>query len=384
MPLPANHTFVAQAPDWRGGIADTPSVLTTIADSLTGAEDRAAWWTRPRRSLRYLVTPRTVEASVQATEALRLARTGGRASVPHWGRGNVLTAFTASSDLGITASRVHGLAAGDMVAIHRPGDALATLREVATTPTTSTLTLTSAIPAGWAGTVWLARVLHGRVDEPSWTRAGQSGRRSLNVNFTEFPVAPAPAANWLAEATDVSHLWGPPPRFVLYLCLDETGSIGEGGAQRGLDLITLYADRIAAIGFCSFGDAIRKNYAITASVSTVADYLQDVVDGVSPAVDEFFGDDGGDTPENGVDALAAAVAAHAAYVSDLPRLVALKTDTWGFAHQAASPATVLAGLTALDGVWLEFNRNGSPDGTSYAATFPQTTKLRHSPFPDPI
>ena len=251
-------------------------------------------------------------------------------------------------------------------------------------PTATTLTLTAAIPAGWEGTVWLARVLHGRLSQPSWTRVGNSGLRSLALDFTEFPPVPAPEPDWQAEATDVSHLWGPPPRFVLYLCLDETGSIGEAGAQRGCDLIDLYADRIAAVGFCSFGDVIRKNYAITASVSTVRDYLQDVVDGVNPAHDEFFGDGGGDIPENGVDALAAAVAAHAAYTSDLPRLVALKTDTWGFAHQAASPATVLAGLTALDGVWLEFDRLGTHEGTSYAATFPQTTRLRHSKFPDPI
>ncbi len=384
MPLPTGHVFFPWCPDFAGSVKDTPTLLTSAASALRGDEDRAAWWTAPRRKLKFSIAARTIAAGFRVVESARLALVAGRASVPHWGRGNPLTVFAVGS-AAVTTERAHGFVAGDMVSLLRPTAETATLAEIATAPTTTTLTLTAAIPAGWdTDEVWILRVLHGRIAGPGWSAIGASELRSLGIDFQEFPPAPAPVPDWQAESPDFSHLWGPPAKFVLYLCLDETGSIGTAGAQRGLNLIELYADRLAAVGFCSFGDVIRKDYAITATIADVIDYLQDVVDGVNPAHDEFFGDGGGDTPENGVDALAAALAAHTAFVSDLPRLVALKTDTWGFAHNAAAAATVLTGLTALDGVWLEFNRNGSHDGTSYAATFPQTTKLRHSPFPDPL
>jgi len=173
---------------------------------------------------------------------------------------------------------------------------------------------------------------------------------------------------------------GVPLYFILMLALDQTGSIGIGGAQRGIEIVDTYGPRCVAIGLVSFGDAVVTHFAPT-DPATVRAFLEAAVaygaifDGGNP----FFHDDGGDIAENGVDALAAALAAHAGYSSPLPRLIFFKTDTQGFDHNIAAPATVNAGLQTLAGTWLEFG--AAAGGTSYAATFPPTAVVRHSGFP---
>jgi len=178
--------------------------------------------------------------------------------------------------------------------------------------------------------------------------------------------------------------------FVLFMCLDETGSIGIGGAQRGLDIIAAFRNavgdtQIRGIGYVSFGDIICEIYPITDDLDAVVTRLQAVVDsGGSDPV--FFQDNGGDTPENGVDALQVAIdqlAASSVAQAAQFRYIYLKTDTLGFAHNAADPATVLSTLesNAISRTWLEFGdaTDGSESGL-YADTFPESAKIRHDDF----
>jgi len=176
-----------------------------------------------------------------------------------------------------------------------------------------------------------------------------------------------------------------PGTFILFLCLDETGSIGIGGAERGIEIIDTYASRVPAIGFVSFGDIMCETFPIT-DAATCRARLQVVVDsGGSDPI--FFQDGGGDTPENGVDALNVACDQHAAYSSSLPRLVFMKTDNDNFLHNTSDPATVLGRLQGLWATWFEFN--GDEDGTSphYSVAFPENPTppgaITHSEFPLP-
>lgn len=381
MPLPAGHYWFPWLPDYASGISDRPEASATLADAITGKEERAVWLPRARRTLGYRLAPADVATGVRMTDMLRAARVTGRVSIPHWGRGRVLTAYAPGSAV-VTTAQAHGLAVGGMAALYRPGDEQAALVEVAAVGSPANITLTAPIPAGWTGHVWITPVLHGRLQEPTW--APLSDLRRIAVEFVEFPPAPSPLPNWQAFETDSSHVWtyGVPPVFAMFLCLDETGSIGIGGALRGIEIIDTYGERVGALGFVSFGDVMCKTYPITEDVAAVRAYLQAVVDYEDPEYSEFFQDGGGDTPENGVDALATALAAHAAFDSGLPRLVFLKTDTWGYANHTAVPATVNLALQSLYGTWLEFGEEGIGEGTSYAIGFPETERVKHSTFPD--
>jgi|GEM_PF-5022967 len=190
--------------------------------------------------------------------------------------------------------------------------------------------------------------------------------------------------------------------FVLFLCLDETGSIGIGGAERGLEIIAAFRDgvgdqQIRGIGYVSFGNIICETYPITSDLDAVVARLTTVVNsGGSDAV--FFQDSGGDTPENGVDALkvafdqlkASAIAQAAQY-----RYVFLKTDTAGYAHSndntlsghAAYESAVAARVSEISRLFIEFDAgntaNGDPstdldtsgDWGEYADLLPESEKI---------
>jgi hypothetical protein len=184
------------------------------------------------------------------------------------------------------------------------------------------------------------------------------------------------------------------PGFVLFLCLDQTGSIGIGGAQRGIEIIDQFRNevgdqQIRGIGFVSFGDILCETYEITDDLDAVRARLQEVVDsgGTDPV---FFQDGGGDTPENGVDALQRAIdrIANSSLAQRADhRYIYLKTDTAGYAHQSADPNTVLATLnsSAISRTWLEFNPENTDSGDEglYATQFAASTKILHGDF-DPL
>lgn len=212
MPLPDAHTWLPWLPDANQAVADTPALLTTISDALSGAEDRASWYAAPRRRLSYRILAPSLPSTLRIEENLRAARVGGRVSLPHWRRGNQLTAYAIGS-VAISTTRPHGFAPGDMAALYRPGDEQARLVEIATAPTATTATLTSVIPAGWSGVVWITRVMHGRLEEPSWSPLSLD-LRSFTVDFSELPVPPAPAAAWGDLEYDASVFWIKPVSLV--------------------------------------------------------------------------------------------------------------------------------------------------------------------------
>jgi hypothetical protein len=149
----------------------------------------------------------------------------------------------------------HGLIAGSMAALYRPGDDQARLVEVAAVSSPTQLTLTQPIPAGWVGVVWLAPVLHGRLQESSWV--GLSDLRSISIEFAEFPPAPAPLPNWQPFESDSSYLWSELPVadffVVRYTWLDgfdldtRTALVDSGSAADGDDVGWSRSSSVATI-----------------------------------------------------------------------------------------------------------------------------------------
>jgi hypothetical protein len=175
--------------------------------------------------------------------------------------------------------------------------------------------------------------------------------------------------------------------FVLFLCLDQTGSIGVDGAQRGIDIIDQFigevgTDRINGVGFVSFGDVMCETYSISSDVAAVRARLQEAVD--SSGSDEgFFCDGGGDIPENGVDAINIGLNQLAATSLPGRKYIYFKTDTAGYKYQTSDPATVAARLSSeIFAAWLEFDsaNTDSDDDGLYEDTFPEAGNVFHSDF----
>ncbi len=175
--------------------------------------------------------------------------------------------------------------------------------------------------------------------------------------------------------------------FVLFLCLDQTGSIGSAGAKRGLEIIERFKDavgnrKILGIGFVSFGDIICQTFDIDDKIDNVKTELQKAIDSYGPP---FFCDGGGDVPENGVDALAIAyskivdskIAKMASH-----RYIFLKTDVSGFAHNSQNQGLVRTNINSgkITKTFLEFDKNYDSGGTNYAVAFPESKYISHKTF----
>jgi len=169
--------------------------------------------------------------------------------------------------------------------------------------------------------------------------------------------------------------------YVMVLVLDQTSSIGAGGAAAGIEIID--TANIQALGVVSFGDSICDIYPITTDLAAVRDYLEDAI--ANPGTSSFFCDGGGDIPENGVDALNQGFNMLAAYSSSLPKAIYFKTDTGGYAHETSDPATVNTQLNSsvMTKTFLEFDASNTSgdDSGEYATTFPETDKITWTGFP---
>jgi hypothetical protein len=183
------------------------------------------------------------------------------------------------------------------------------------------------------------------------------------------------------------------PVYVLVLVLDQTGSIGSAGAQRGIDIID--TNKVQAIGYISFGDSICYTRDITTDLSAVRAELVEIAN-YEPFVVEieegvfayesdlpFYCDPGGDTPENGVDAINAGLELLNSFtgIPGANKTLFFKTDTRGYGHNLEDPEEVNTRLNQIHAAWLEFE--GDPatgENGLYVETFPETSVVSHSNF----
>jgi uncharacterized protein (TIGR02597 family) len=165
--------------------------------------------------------------------------------------------------------------------------------------------------------------------------------------------------------------------FVLVLVLDQTGSVGSEAARQALEVIDLYGSQISKIGLVAFGDTARSlvgsnvptasNYGLTTTISEATDILEDAVyENSGP----FFFDGGGDTPENGVDALDLALDIVEQSAGSQRRFIYFLTDA-SFDHQLNTPASVRPRFQqAVTAVWLNSVTGPSNLDSTYTTAFP--------------
>ena len=159
--------------------------------------------------------------------------------------------------------------------------------------------------------------------------------------------------------------------FYLMLALDQTGSIGDGGAIRGIEIIDLYGPLVLGIGIVSFGAGICADTGIL-SPSEARNFL------INRDNNGFFCDNGGGGPENGVDGLNRCLDVLQTLPNDALKLMFLKTDEEGWGRNDSNPVTVNSRLnTEISATWLEFE-TPHINGSSYAEAFPETSKVSHT------
>ncbi len=84
------HILIPFAPDWSFAVKSWRAHRASVAEGVTGLEERAAWFSRPKLRSQYTITAETV-AGVFAIEAvLRQALESAKAAVPSWSRQQII------------------------------------------------------------------------------------------------------------------------------------------------------------------------------------------------------------------------------------------------------------------------------------------------------
>jgi hypothetical protein len=97
------YVLLPHAPDWNVKPQFRREWRTSIADGVTGAEDRLSFRHAPLRGVEFQILPCSLEEQRQLTARVLAAKKSGWAAVPVWGRGSVL-ASPASGDTVTLAS----------------------------------------------------------------------------------------------------------------------------------------------------------------------------------------------------------------------------------------------------------------------------------------
>lgn len=168
--------------------------------------------------------------------------------------------------------------------------------------------------------------------------------------------------------------------YAMVLVLDQTGSIGSGGAAAGIAIIDNAF--VTALGVVSFGDPYCNAYPITTDLASVRAYLEDAI--TNPGASPFycFSDS-----ENGLDSLNKACEMLSAFVTTSPKAIYLKTDILEYNTDigfSSSPAYVNTQLNMLSKVFLEFgpdNDKGQIDFGLYSESFPESSVITYNGFP---
>src|SRR5690554_575958 len=141
------HTLIPYDPDWSHAIKHQHTQRTSLAEGITGLEERAAWFARPRLSTRYTITTDSAERTAVVEGTLRSTLESAKAAVPLWGREQIIASASGST---ITLERPAGnVKAGQCVGVAKPyGDIRATAQVTSVSGNTILLNATLAAAAG--------------------------------------------------------------------------------------------------------------------------------------------------------------------------------------------------------------------------------------------
>lgn len=169
--------------------------------------------------------------------------------------------------------------------------------------------------------------------------------------------------------------------FYLILVLDQTGSIGLDGARRGVAIIDFYGEKIKKLGWVSFGDIVCQQKSLTSDITAARAELESYATGA--ATSPFFCDNGGDTPENGIDGLyyADSLFRSETIPTGVKTYIHLVTDTAGYDHNVQSAASVNSSLNSnfYSKVFMEVGT--ASGGTNYIDSIEASSTVQYLSYP---
>jgi hypothetical protein len=196
-----NHTLIPFAPDWLFAINHRQAHRSSVAEGVTGLEERAAWFTQPRRSGNYTITTDTAARTFEVESVLRAALESAKAAAPRWGREQIVAQSAGNT---ITLERSAGnFSAGQWAGITRPlGDIFAAAKIVSVSG--PVLTVEDALPCE-TGDI-LVPVDLGRIESVDTELIGGSGR-AFEISFKGATPMEAISAAFVFTETDTESNW---------------------------------------------------------------------------------------------------------------------------------------------------------------------------------
>lgn len=114
----SEHTVIPFAPDWSFAIKYTRRHQTSLAEGVTGIEERAAFFSKPRSRFNYTITAEESAGAFAVEAVLRQALSTAKAGVPLWARQQVI-ASVSSNRITLEASTTL-FKEGDWIGIAKP------------------------------------------------------------------------------------------------------------------------------------------------------------------------------------------------------------------------------------------------------------------------
>ena len=185
------HVLIPHAHNWRQNISWSRKPQTARLQGLTGREQRTTL--RPRPLISMTILPAVIDANEQARleDSVRAARKSGKAAVPYWGRGQVLSGAASGSSVPLE-STPWVPAAGDYVFF---GTTTAHEVRLVSSYAAGAITLSSSLTGTYAAGEMVWPVLFGKITTDNEALI-TSHRGEMGITFAEV------------ESTDLAGLGG--------------------------------------------------------------------------------------------------------------------------------------------------------------------------------
>ncbi len=185
------HVLIPHAHNWRQNITWSRKLQTSRVQGITGREQRTTLRPRPLQTLTLLPTVMDANEQARLEDSVRAAHKSGRAAIPYWGRGQVLSATASGTSVPIAATPWVP-AAGDYVFFG--STAAHEVRQVGSYAA-GTITLSSSLTGTYAAGDMVWPVLFGKITTDSEALL-TSHRGDMGITFAEL------------ESTDLAGLGG--------------------------------------------------------------------------------------------------------------------------------------------------------------------------------
>jgi len=158
------YVLLPNAPDWGDRLRMRREWRTSIAEGVTGAEDRSSFRHLPLRGIEYGVLPLNLQEERRLIERLLVAKRSGLAAVPFWGRGIPLAATATGTTVTLADEDAWEWSADDYVFFSDQDHDTCEVRQVQAV-SGATLTLKTPLAGSYRGFCWPILFGHFRCED---------------------------------------------------------------------------------------------------------------------------------------------------------------------------------------------------------------------------